>query len=285
MAAATASAPSSTTASTASTAVLASISAATPRPHAPRSGVTAADAACFRDHGYCAIPEILPRELALHFRALALELANRPDAASYSQRAVFQQMVNVWLYHEGLRELTFNPQLQAAVRALAGGRRMRLWHDHLLIKRPHNGVASEFHQDEPYWSVMRETFTISAWIALGDVPVERGCMSFIPDTHTQRDLRAQALEDPTDLLSLWPDLAYAPRVVCPLRAGGATFHQGFTAHRAAANETDEDRVAMSVIWVEEHAQFNGAGHPVTDDLGLAIGQTLPESRCPLVPLY
>jgi len=282
MAVATASAPSSSTAAPAARSAMGP-EAHQARPHAPRSGVTAADASLFHAHGYCAIPEVLPRDQALHFRTLALELANRPDAASYSARAVFQQMVNVWLYHEGLRALTFHPLLQAAVRALAGGRRMRLWHDHLLIKRPHNGVASEFHQDEPYWSVMRETFTISAWIALGDVPVERGCMSFIPDTHTQRDLRAQALEDPADLLSLWPDLAYAPRVVCPLRAGGATFHQGFTAHRAAANETDEDRVAMSVIWVEEGAQFNGAGHPVTDDLGLTIGQTLPEARCPLVP--
>ncbi len=159
---------------------------------------------------------------------------------------------------------------------------MRLWHDHLLIKRPKNGVASEYHQDEPYWSVARETFTISAWIALGDAPVERGCMGFIPGTHRRRDLRPQNLQDAGDLLSLWPDLEWAERVVCPLRSGGCTFHQGFTAHRAGPNLTDLDRVAMSVIWVEADARFNGQGHCVTDDLGLTIGQTLPDHRCPRV---
>ena len=247
------------------------------------AGITVADAERFHAQGYCATPALVGRAEALHFRQLALELANHPDRRDFSNRAVFQQLVNVWLHQPALARLTFHPQVQEAVRRLSGGRRMRLWHDHLLIKRPHNGVASEFHQDEPYWSVERSTFTISAWIALGDVPVERGCMSFIPGSHLQRELRGQDLQNANDLMSLWPDLVYAPRVVVPLRAGGATFHQGFTAHSAAANATDEERVAMSVIWVEEHARFTGASHPVTDDLGLAIGDELPDHRCPLVP--
>lgn len=236
----------------------------------------------FHAEGFCQAPRLIDPAEAARFRAEALRVANDPSQPRYADKPVFTQLVNLWRENEILRALTFHPRILAAVHALARGRPMRLWHDHLLIKRPHNGHASEFHQDEPYWSVARETFTISAWVALNDAPVERGCMSFIPGSHHRRDLRAQDLANATDLFSLWPDLVFAERVVCPLAVGGATFHQGFTAHRAGPNETPEDRVAMSIIWVDADATFNGQRHGVTDDLGLRIGDTLPDHRCPRV---
>jgi ectoine hydroxylase-related dioxygenase (phytanoyl-CoA dioxygenase family) len=236
----------------------------------------------FERDGYCSVPQLLPRDEALGFRAAALAYSDNPGTKHYSDGAVFRQLVNVWRDSAALRALTFHPLVLAAVRRLAGGRRMRLWHDQILIKKPRNGHASEFHQDEPYWPVERSTFTISAWIALGDATVEHGCMGFIPGTHRRRDLRGQNLSDASDLMGLWPELAYAPRVLCPLRAGGSTFHQGFTAHRAGANETDEARVAFSVIWVEADARYTGAGHVVTDGLGLKPGDTLPDAVCPLI---
>jgi phytanoyl-CoA hydroxylase len=258
----------------------------TPSLESPRgpstSGVSPVEVERFHADGFCSAASLIPAEQALTYRQAALAVANDPQRMKYGEQPVFTQLVNLWLEHAELRSLTFHPAVIAAVAALARGRSMRLWHDHLLIKRPMNGVASEFHQDEPYWPIARDTFTISAWIALGDAPVERGCMSFIPGTHRRRDLRGQNLNDEHDLLSLWPELVYAPRVVLPVAAGGSTFHQGFTAHRAGPNQTSEDRVAMSIIWVADDAVFIGGDHPVTQDLGLAIGDTLPDHRCPRV---
>jgi ectoine hydroxylase-related dioxygenase (phytanoyl-CoA dioxygenase family) len=249
---------------------------------APVAGPDAEAAERFERDGCCAVPALLPRDEALAFRAAALAYSDDPRTRHYSDGAAFRQLVNVWRDDAALRALTFHPLVVAAVRRLSGGRRMRLWHDQILIKKPRNGHASEFHQDEPYWPVERQTFTISAWIALGDATVEHGCMGFIPGTHRRRDLRPQNLGDATDLLGLWPDLAFAPRVLCPLRAGGSTFHQGFTAHRAGPNETDEARVAFSIIWVEADARYTGAGHCVTDGLGLKPGDQLPDAMCPLI---
>ncbi len=122
----------------------------------------------FHAQGFCSAPALLPRLDAERYRSAALRFANAPERSAYSANPVFTQLVNVWREDEELRSLTFHPLMCQAVHALARGRRMRLWHDHLLIKRPRNGVASEFHQDEPYWPFERQTFTISAWVALGD---------------------------------------------------------------------------------------------------------------------
>jgi ectoine hydroxylase-related dioxygenase (phytanoyl-CoA dioxygenase family) len=249
---------------------------------APAQPITAAAVECFHQHGYTSAPALLPRIDADRYRAAALDYANAPERKAFSNNPVFTQLVNVWKDDAVLRELTFNPHILAAVRALAKGRPMRLWHDHLLIKRPHNGHASEFHQDQPYWSITRETFTISAWVALGDATMESGCMGFILDTFQERGLRAQNLSDANDLVSLMPDWRFRERVIVPLQSGGVTFHQGFCVHRAGENTTDRDRVAMSIIWVDADAEFNGAGHCVTDDLGLTPGMHLPDHRCPRV---
>jgi ectoine hydroxylase-related dioxygenase (phytanoyl-CoA dioxygenase family) len=116
------------------------------------------------------------------------------------------------------------------------------------------------------------------------MPLERGCMTFIPGTQRRTDLRPQNLADEDDLLMLWPDLAYEPRVTLPLRVGDCTFHNGFTAHMAHANATDIARVAHIVIYIDAETVYTGARHPVTDPLGLTPGVTLSGELFPRVGL-
>ncbi len=63
---------------------------------------------------------------------------------------MFRQIVQVWKSDDTLRELTLHPGLADYAAQLAGIE-VRLWHDQLLIKKPHNHTATEFHQDSPYW--------------------------------------------------------------------------------------------------------------------------------------
>ena len=108
-------------------------------------------------------------------------------------------------------------------------------------------------------------------------------MTFIPGSHNRTDLRAIDLTDSADLFSAAPDLAYEQRVTVPLRAGDCTFHNGYLAHTANSNDTDEFRYALVNIYVDADVTFDGRGHVCTDGLGLSAGDPLPEENFPTLP--
>lgn len=235
----------------------------------------------YRQQGFVKIPGIITPAEAEEFRQDALALQGR--MRSLHNGPIFTQLVNAWRESEIIRRLTLHPNVAGVAERLAGVP-LRIWHDHLLIKQPHNKAATEFHQDRPYWPHTNQRHSLSAWIALVDVPLERGCMTFIPGTQGRTGLRPQNLADEDDLLKLWPDLAYEPRVTLPLRAGDCTFHNGFTVHMAHANDTDIARVAHIVIYMDAETVYTGARHPVTDPLGLTAGMTLAGEMFPRVGL-
>ncbi len=234
--------------------------------------------AAYRRDGFVHLPGVISPQNAERFRQAALA-AQHTTTALHDGR-MYTQLVQLWEHDETLRELTLDASL-AGIAARLAGIPLRLWHDQLLIKAPHNGVATEFHQDQPGWPHTNVRHAMTAWIALVDVPVERGCMTFIPGSQHRRGLRVQDLTDSADLFSLAPDLAWQQRVTAPLRAGDCTFHDSFVAHTASPNLTDEPRIAHLIHYVDAAATYSGElAHPITELLGLAVGQTLPDGPFP-----
>ncbi len=225
----------------------------------------------YRRNGFVKVVGLLTREDALWYRDRALEACDRL-LANYNG-PIFDQNVNVWREDPAMRKLTLLPKLHRIAKTLAGVP-LRLWHDQILIKRPHNNAPTEFHQDQPYWPHANSFHPISCWIALGDVIVESGCMTFIPGSQSFTELPAQNLADPKSLFEVCPELAWEPRVTIPLQAGDCTFHHGRCAHMAGANHTDDPRVAHAVIFMDSTTCFNGSGHVVTAPLNLPVGSKL-----------
>jgi ectoine hydroxylase-related dioxygenase (phytanoyl-CoA dioxygenase family) len=232
----------------------------------------------YRENGFVHIPGIISPEEAETFRLAALEASGMDDPYG---NPMFKQIVNIWTSNETMKSLTLHPNVAAVAQKLAGVD-LRLWHDQILTKKPHNAAPTEFHQDQPYWPHQGSVHPISCWIALCDVPVERGCMTFIPKSQSLTELPPQNLGDPDSLFSIAPELVWEPRITVPLRAGDCTFHHGRCAHMATPNFTDEPRVAHVVIFIDENTLYNGTPHPVTHKLGIEIGQPLESDLFPRV---
>lgn len=243
--------------------------------------------AAYRRDGFVHLPGIITKAEAAHFRAAALAASQRltSNTAGSPGARVFQQLVNVWRTDGVMRELTLHGRVAAAAEQLAAVP-LRLWHDQILIKEPHNQLATEFHQDQSYWPHRDSRQPLSAWIALGDVPVECGCMTFIPGSQHQTELPSLDLMDGQSLFRACPELRWSPRVTIPLRAGDCTFHHGRCAHMATPNCTYEPRVAHVVIYMDATTRYqkrrDGQAHPVTDPLGLAEGDLLAGDCFPRV---
>lgn len=233
----------------------------------------------YREHGFVHVPGIITQAEAARFHDAALDATTRLNGPD--QGGIFHQTVNAWLGHDAMRELTLHPGVARAAEQLAGVS-LRLWHDHILIKQPGRGRPTEYHQDQPYWPHADSRHPVSAWIALCDVPVEKGCMSFIHGSHRKTDLPMQHLTDPRSLMTLCPELVWSPRTTAPLRAGDCTFHHGRCAHMAGPNDTQSPRVAHVIIFMDATTTYTGLKHPVTDPLNLTVGSRIEGKWFPTV---
>ena len=239
--------------------------------HHSLSTLSTEDIEHYRQNGFVRVQNIITPQEAAHFHEAALRFLQEKKGTSSSP--MFDQLVNVWRQDEAMKSLTLHRNVAAAAETLAGVPQ-RLWHDQLLIKQPQRSTPTEFHQDQPYWPHGNSTQSISCWIALCDVPVERGCMTFLPGSHRRTDLEAQNLSDAHSLFSLAPDLQWSERVTVPLRKGDCTFHHGRCAHMATPNDTDDPRVAHVIIYLNEGTRYTRRRHVVTDPLGLEERQLL-----------
>lgn len=243
--------------------------------------------AFYRENGYIQLHDVLtPEELRDAQQVMdALIEANTSrhadDGSDYSK--VFLQMVNLWRVDEGVRRLALNTRLAGIARRLGGFERVRLWHDHALVKMPGDSRVTPWHQDLVYWP-MNEDGALSCWMALDDVDERNGCMQFIPRSHLLGRLEPINLVNPQNIFDLanHRDMTLEAARPMPMKAGSCTFHDGKTFHFATANQTDRPRRAMVMIYMADGTTYNGNRHVVTDGLGLEPGARLEGDLFPLL---
>lgn len=244
----------------------------------------------YQENGYIQLLNVLDADELEEVRA-ALEDANRmtldarhhTSAANAEYEKVFVQKVNLWTVHEGMRKYVLRRDIAEAARRLAGVERIRLWHDHALIKMPGDSKESPWHQDFPYWP-MNEPGPLSCWMALDDVDENNGCMMFVPKSHSWGKFEPIRLVDAQYLFGLVPEPEtkdFTP-VVMRMPAGSCTFHNGLTFHYAGPNRTDRPRRAIITIYMPDGTTYNGNPHVVTDGQRLEPGKPLAGDLFPVL---
>lgn len=261
-----------------------SASSAAILPSSAGAVLDAAQIATYRRQGFLHTPGVLSAEESEDLRKRYLAATQKASnlGGGYGS-AMFDQYVNLWQQSDPslLQGLILHPRMRALSTQLAG-EPLRVWHDHLLNKRAKNGVPTEWHQDQPYWPHANSAGALSAWVALVDVPQNRGCMSYLPGSHSFTELEAQNLGDETDLFRRCPELQWQQSVTVPVKAGDVVWHHARTAHRAEANRTDTDRVVVSVIYMPQTTRFTGGKHICTEGRDFVVGELLTGDCFPVV---
>ncbi|HSL90863.1 MAG TPA: phytanoyl-CoA dioxygenase family protein [Ignavibacteriaceae bacterium] len=153
-----------------------------------------------------------------------------------------------------IKEFVFAKRFAAIARDLMKAEHVRLWHDQALFKEP-GGRITDAHQDCSYWPINEPQFTTTMWLALTDVPVEKGCLYFYPQTNKYE------LKEYVDIFKNphQPEkLKSLEKVFVPLKAGDATFHSGLTFHGAGNNQTNEMRTAMTIVYIKDGVTFDSS---------------------------
>lgn len=239
----------------------------------------------FRRDGHCVVRGLASADEVAAVRPAIEEAAGRRTAgvAPLEERdtygKAFLQATNVWRLDEAVREFVFDPRFARAAAELMGVDGVRLYHDQALIKEP-GGGPTPWHQDQRYWP-LDTPGTVTMWMPLTDVGPEVGSMTFASGSHLLGDFGVPGISDESEAQFA----AIVRRRGLPedshgaLAAGDATFHAGWTLHRAGDNPTSAPRPVITVIYYADGARVS---EPADDyqrfDLAMWLKGSAPGER-------
>jgi ectoine hydroxylase-related dioxygenase (phytanoyl-CoA dioxygenase family) len=214
----------------------------------------------FQENGHVFLPGVCSAEEVAAYRQEILEATaeRRAAVSDLSTRdtygKAFIQMTNLWEEHEGTRRFVYSKRLAQIATDLMDVSGARLYHDQALFKEAHGGFTP-WHQDQFFWPLDSKAITI--WMPLVDLTEDMGIMKFASKSHTLGYLAdiggiSDDSEAQIDEVVRGKGLELNGQVV--MKAGDATFHDGWTLHRAPGNRTDTMREVMTVIYFTDGAK-------------------------------
>lgn len=206
------------------------------------------------------------------------------DTRALSEKSPYEQSFvqcqYLWEDFPGVGGLTFHQTLGAALGALLGAEKVRLWHDQALYKEA-GGRETEAHQDHAYWPIAEDD-TITAWIPLGPVDHETGCMGYVPGSH-RADLEFVDIFRKTGAGADLMARQTAEPVYCPAEPGDVLFHHGRTVHMAKPNRTGKTRrVYTGIFFKDGCTRANERPHPSVDRDAIPVGGRIGGGATPVV---
>ena len=162
----------------------------------------------------------------------------------------FLQLFNLWREDERIREFVFSPRFAKAAAELMLCDGVRLYHDQALYKEAGGGFTP-WHADQYYWPLETDK-SVTAWIPLQATPLEMGPLEFSAGSHVVVEGRELEIGDESELLiQRRLKVTDFKHVVEPFEAGEMSFHSGWVFHRAGANNTDQMRKVMTIIYMDK----------------------------------
>lgn len=122
----------------------------------------------------------------------------------------------------------------------------------IFIKPANSDKIVNWHQDGNYWGF--EPFAVTtAWVALGDVDINNGCMQFMPKTHTGR-LNHIETYAANSALSRGQEIQFNSETEGTpynneLKAGEVSIHHSLLAHYSGPNRTNQPRVGLAIRYM------------------------------------
>jgi len=209
----------------------------------------------FATDGFIRLPSMLSPATVRHFEPMVTDEVLRlnadlvPLAERDTYSRAFLQVTNLWRHHDSVRRLVYSRRLAQVAAWLLGVDGVRLYHDQALYKEPGGGITP-WHADQYYWPFDSDR-TITVWIPLQETPIELGALEFARGSHGFELGRDLPISDESERELQRELLAQGFEVdQAPYALGDASFHLGWTFHRAGPNTSTVPRRVMTVIYMD-----------------------------------
>lgn len=181
------------------------------------------------------------------------ETGVRPDEVNWQAETgdpgLTRQICNGWKANRDIARVVLDQSLGKSIAELAGWPGVRIMHDNLLWKPPATKSLG-FHQDGAYLAWFAPSELLTCWIALDDTRADGGTIEFARGSHHwQRGKPDGEFHAPEDYRKPMREAAAreaveADVVYVEVKAGGGSFHHGWTWHGSGANASPNPRRAL-----------------------------------------
>ena len=166
-----------------------------------------------------------------------------------------------------------------------GARGVRIYHDQALYKEAGGGFTP-WHADQYYWPFATER-CCPVWIPLQDTPLEMGPLAFSEGSHCVTDGRDLNISDESEArIDASLRDAGLDTVEEPFSRGDVSFHSGWTFHRAEGNRTDQDREAMTIVYMDVDMRMKEEDNPHQQAAiwcpGVEVGEIIETPVTPVI---
>ncbi len=200
-------------------------------------------------------PELLPglhRAFGELFRG-EFETGVRPDEVNWQQadsapdRA--RQICNGWKANRSIASIVLKQSFGKAIADLSGWPGVRIMIDNVVWKPPATRSLG-FHQDSAYLDWFTPADLLTCWIALDDTHADGGTIEFVRGSHKWQLCRPEGeFHAPRDYRKPMREAAaregVEPEIVhVEVKAGGGSFHHGWTWHGSGANQGPDPRRSL-----------------------------------------
>jgi ectoine hydroxylase-related dioxygenase (phytanoyl-CoA dioxygenase family) len=202
--------------------------------------------------GVCSPAEIAAYRSVIVDAAMRHNRETRPLEERDTYGKAFLQIMNLWVVDEAVKRFVLSKRFAGIAAQLMEVEAVRLYHDQALFKEP-GGGHTPWHQDQFYWPLDTDR-TITLWMPLIDINAVMGSMSFADGSHQEGFIEiSEQISDASEAFfeDYCRSRGYAISGGGEMAAGDATFHSGWTLHRAPGNVTDRVREVMTVIYYPE----------------------------------
>ena len=194
------------------------------------------------------------------------------------------QIVNIWEASKPFAELIQHRQIVEEIAQLTDAKALRIWHDQIQFKPAATGGVNMWHQDSPYWPILKPQVQVTAWVALDDVAADNGCMSMVPGSHLWGDAIPflRGLPSFDAMPAEWNGHKIEVKLA-PVQKGEVHFHHGMTWHGSHANTSGRPRRAIALHYMPDTTRFVASGtHVMKKFVTVADGEVMAGEHFPLV---